>query len=322
MHFSLPENRDVRLPAHCREIRLTRENRPREARFRARVTLGMATLVIADLAAGCHGAPNTVLAEIAEARRVAADLRIQFSKASNASDRAVLSDDDEESAAFARQAVEMKQLVARDSTVLSPLLGALGYPIELKALESFTNAYAEYEKLDRTILELAIENTNLKAQRLLFGSEQEVADAFKSALEMLLGKEPARNRCRLEELSARAIVAMREIQVLQAPHIAAADDVVMERFEQKMRDRLAVIKDSLGAMEGSVGTGTQMASARAAFERFEAIYEQIVKLSRRNSNVRSLELSLRQKPLLAARCDQNIAALQEALAREGFSATR
>jgi hypothetical protein len=49
---------------------------------------------------------------------------------------------------------------------------------------------------------------------------------------------------------------------------------------------------------------------------------QIVTLSRRNTNVRSLALSLGQKRMVAAACDDSLRALQDTLSKRGFSATR
>lgn len=265
-----------------------------------------------------------MLTDIAEARRLAADLRVQFNKASNASDRAVMADTDEESIAFARQADQMKKLVAADSAALAPVLQRLGYAEEIKALNSFGASYAEYEKLDGPILELAVENTNLKAQRLSFGPEQEAATAFAEALDTLAAAAPGKNRCRVDAVVAKAVLSVREVQVLQAPHIAESDDAAMLRLEQKMNALDGAAKDAVKTLSDLVGAAGQqrLAAATAALNRFENLSSQIVKLSRRNSNVRSLELSLRQKPLAAAHCDESMNALQEALAKEGFSATR
>ena len=49
---------------------------------------------------------------------------------------------------------------------------------------------------------------------------------------------------------------------------------------------------------------------------------QIIALSRRNTNVRSLALSLDQKRTMTATCEESLRALQDALARRGYSATR
>src|SRR5882672_5757180 len=60
---------------------------------------------LALVAAGaCRGVPDAALSQLLEARRVAADLHVQFVKAADASDRAVLADTDAESVVFAREA--------------------------------------------------------------------------------------------------------------------------------------------------------------------------------------------------------------------------
>jgi hypothetical protein len=52
------------------------------------------------------------------------------------------------------------------------------------------------------------------------------------------------------------------------------------------------------------------------------INAELVALSRRNSDVRSLALTLGQKRILAAQCDDQLRALQDALARRDFTARR
>jgi hypothetical protein len=51
------------------------------------------------------------------------------------------------------------------------------------------------------------------------------------------------------------------------------------------------------------------------------INDEIVALSRRNSNVRSLALSLGRKRVVVAECDDQLTALEQALAKRGFPAT-
>jgi hypothetical protein len=66
----------------------------------------------------------------------------------------------------------------------------------------------------------------------------------------------------------------------------------------------------------------QLAAAVAALDRFTAINAELVTLSRRNSNVRSLALSLGRKRTVTAECDDSLQALEEALAKHDFTATR
>ena len=78
----------------------------------------------------------------------------------------------------------------------------------------------KYRELDRHILDLAVENTNLKAQRLSFGPAQDAATSFRDALEAVVPAGGASDTWRVKALVATAVASVREIQVLQAPHIA------------------------------------------------------------------------------------------------------
>ena len=282
-----------------------------------------ALFVVMAFAASCRGEPNAVLIDLGEARLLAADLRVQFNKASDASDRAVLADTDEASIAFAKDAARFGGLEKADLQALGPRLHSLGYAAELGSLRAFEDHLAEYEKVDGDILELAVENTNLKAQRLSFGPTRAAADAFRDALDSVARSAAAKDRCRVEALVGKAVVAVREIQVLQAPHIAESDDAAMTRLEHEMAALAVTARDGVEALSAILGPGApQIAAATAALDRFDGVSREIVKLSRRNSNVRSLELSLRRKPALTAKCDEDLRALQDALAKEAFTATR
>jgi hypothetical protein len=271
----------------------------------------------------CHGEPNVVFTELAEARRLTADLRVQFSKAADASNRAVMADTDAASITFAREADQTKQVIESDRAALTLHLHNLRYANEGRLLEEFAKHFVVYQDLDRRVLDLALENTNLKAQRLSFGPAREAADSFRNFIQNAAPAAPSKD-CRVESLAAKAVLAVREIQVLQAPHIAEAEDSAMTRMETEMGALEVTARDALTGLAELVELKArpEVAAASAAFERFKDISRQIVALSRRNSNVRSLALSLREKPALTAACDDSLRALDEALAKEGFTATR
>ena len=67
---------------------------------------------------------------------------------------------------------------------------------------------------------------------------------------------------------------------------------------------------------------SQLADAASALDRLATTNAEIVALSRRNSNVRSLALSLGKKRTVTAECDESLQALEDALARHHFAATR
>lgn len=274
-------------------------------------------------AAGCTNTPTTVLERLSEARRLAANLLVQFTKASDAANRAVMADTDDTSVAFAREAGQATEAVQMDADALAPMLQALGFSDETRLLEEFRSQFAEYRALDQSILELAVENTNLKAQRLSFGPAQQEADAVRDSLEAVAPLAPA-NASRVEALVATAVAAVRDIQVQQGPHIAESDEAAMTRMESRMDASAADARSALTLLASLAGPGSQpkVTAATAALDRFTALSAQIVALSRRNSNVRSLALSLGQKRMLTAACEGSLLALHDALAKRGFTATR
>jgi hypothetical protein len=275
----------------------------------------------ASVSAACRPA---VLTRQVEARRIAADLHVQFTKAADAANRAVMADSDEDSAAAAGEARDATQAVERDLKELRPLVESLGYAEELRYLDVFTERFKEYRKLDEEILPLAVENTNLKAQRLSFGPAREAADEFRASLEAAARASTSRGSCCGDAIAARAGAAVFEIQVLHGPHIAEADDAAMTGMEERMTALETAAQKALAALTGHLGAGAgpQLAAATAALERFKEVHREIVTLSRRNSDVRSLALSLGRKRMVTAVADDQLRRLEEALAKHEFTATR
>jgi len=129
-----------------------------------------AVVILAALVAGC-GDPSSLDRQM-EARRLSSELLVQFGRATDAANMAVMAGHDETSTGFAREAEQAALAVQRDADALKPLLSGLGYTGESRLLEEFIGRFAEYRELDHVIRGLAVENTNLKAQRLSFGPAQ------------------------------------------------------------------------------------------------------------------------------------------------------
>ena len=180
-------------------------------------------------AAGCRGAP--VLTQLLDARKLVADLRLQLTKAADASNRAVMAETDTASGAAAREAEEATGAIQRDTQALQPILRDLAYAYEMRLLDEFDRRFTEYRTLDRTILGLAVENTNLKAQQLSFGPAREAADAFRDSLEAVA--RASKDAWRVHALVASAVANVREIQVLEAPHIAESDQAECRVWRRK-----------------------------------------------------------------------------------------
>ena len=284
--------------------------------------VSLAVYMAATAGAGCRGSTPT-LTGLLEARRLAAGMHVAFTKASEASSRAVMAGSDEASTAAADEAKKARQDAERGLAALQPALESLGYQADLGQLRAFKARFGEYRRLDDEILTLAVENSNVKAQRIAFGPSREAAREFGTSLEAAV-RDGAKDRCRAEVLAFRAQAAVLQIEVLQPPHIADAEDAVMTRLEAEMRASEAVARKSLEGLRAAAGSpaGPHLAAAIAALDTFLARNREIVALSRRNSNVRSLALSLGRKRTVTAQCEDQLRALEQALAEHSFNATR
>jgi hypothetical protein len=287
------------------------------------LVVGLSAACVSVLS-GCNGGQETLFTRLAESRHLASDLRVQFNKAADASNRAVMADTDDASVAFAAEAEEAKTAVRRDAEALMPVLRTLDYQAAIGILENFRRELAEYEEMDQSILKLAVQNSNLKAQKLAFGPEREAADAFREALEAFARSSSRKNSCQVSALVFAAVAAVREIQSLEAPHISEPNESAMAKMEKDMDGLEASARSALRELSAwqARSSATHLVAAKAALERFNGTHLAIVALSRQNTNVRSLGMSLGDKRKVVTACDSRLAALQDELASKGFAATR
>jgi hypothetical protein len=286
------------------------------------MTMRIVVVCAALAATGCRA--QAVLTQQVEARRLASELQAQFSKATEASNRAVMSDADEDSTASVREAEQATQEVARIVEQLRTVLNSMGYSAELELLDGFTKQFEDYREVDAEILPLAVENTNAKAQRLSFGPAADAVNEFRTALDAAVKTSPVDVRPRVELLAARAAEAVLDIRVLHAPHIAEAEDEAMTRMEQRMAASEKQARTALAQMPPLLPAASrpQLTAATNALDTFMKVHVEIITLSRRNSDVRSLSLSLGRKRMVTAQCDDQLRALQESLAKHSVGATR
>jgi hypothetical protein len=207
--------------------------RARVSRSRRLISGVLVAAVCTGASAACRN-PQTVLAQLIDARRLASELHVRFTQAAEASNRAVMADTDDLAAAASAEARRARHVVERDVQELQGILASLGYREDLRSLDQFSSRFAEYRRLDDEILPLAAENTNVKAQRLSFGPAREAVDAFRSSIDAAVRTGATKDTCRAEAVAARVQLDVLEIQVAHARHIAEAEDAAMTRMEGRM----------------------------------------------------------------------------------------
>ena len=273
---------------------------------------------------GCDRGLGESLTRLIEAQKLAADMRIQLHRSSETTQQAIMSADDEAAASFVRESEESTSTLAADQRALGPLIAQIGTGEEKQLIGELGGACQRVQDLDRKLLALAVENTNVKAQRLAFGPARAAANELRDHLNRAASAAPAAKALRAELLATRVQLAVREIQAVHARHIAEADDAAMTELEHSMAQSESSARSSLEELSELLGPAAEaeLDAAHEQLDRFSGVHQELLKLSRANSNVHSLAVALGEKRTATAACDAALAALQDALAKHGLQATR
>jgi len=246
-------------------------------------------------------------------------MRLDLASASEAEKSAVLAITDEDSQKFADQARAATAQVDQERNQLKDLMATSGSSKEKELLDQFSKAFAEFQTIDKDLLVLAVKNTNLKAYSLAFGPAADALNDMNTALSHLVTKSAASPEARdVALLAFGAQTAALRIQALLAPHIAEENDAKMDAMEARMTKDDQEVHQNLDALAAlsMFNADTDLAAATSAYARFGDIRAKIIPLSRENTNVRSLAISLNQKRKVMLVCQDTLASLQQAILDE------
>jgi hypothetical protein len=246
-------------------------------------------------------------------------MRSALARASEAEKSAVLALADQDSQTYAGEARAATAEVERARRELQELLKAGGTQDEKNLLEQFSQAFGEFERIDRELLELAVRDSNLKAYSLAFGPAAKALEEADAALSRVVAKTATRPKSSdIMRLAFGAQAAALRIQALLAPHIAEESDKKMHELEAMMAKEDQQVHhdlDELAAIK-SLAADPDLATASSSYARFSTLGAQILALSRENTNVRSVAISLGQKRKVKLLCQSALDALQQAIRAE------
>jgi hypothetical protein len=224
---------------------------------------------------------------------------------------AVLATTDAESKASALEAKNFETKINKLRAELRRLIVADGQQVEIEKLNAFDVAWAELERVDARLLALAVANTNLKAIRLLSRDGAADLDRF---VDQLAEMQRAVTEPELIRTLSRASVAALRSESLLFVHIPSADDAEMTRLEQQMQELNAQVTRELdSARESGRLDREQLASASQAWDEYQGVAAEVVQLSRQNTNVISIDVSIHEKRGATRECLAALSALSAAL---------
>lgn len=301
-------------------------------RIGMRITLALiATLLLSGLALylSRHTGPvtwhETVLNRTTKTGEIVSRMRINLLKSTDLEKGAVMAITDEESHALAEQSRKSADAVERDYQELKRLIDAAKIDPEMKLLKEFGDNWNNSKVIDRELLSLAVENTNIKAANLSYTAAAQAMANFERLLSGLMDI-PASDgeRAQLAKLAYQAATAALMIYSLEAPHINEAQDKKMDELENLMGVNEKKVLTALRNLPRLTDPHGRIDNdALLAFSKFMVAHKEVVRLSRMNTNIKSLQLSLGRKRKAAAQCEEILNSLQDAVQNgRSFKATR
>jgi len=223
---------------------------------------------------------------------------------------AVMATTDEESTAFAQESRRHTAEISQLSDDLRQRVLADGRPGEVKTLAAFDTAWGELRGVDERLLALAVANSNLKGARLAAGEAAVAMDRLVDELARVAAQSSDPKLIR--EVEGASVSALR-IQTLLAPHVAAVDDGEMTKLEARMTELGAQVEEVLAEVHSS--------AASAAWRDYQRLTADVIRLSRLNTNVVSVDVSVHEKRRVTESCRSALAALLHEI-QTGPGATR
>lgn len=270
------------------------------------------------------GGPNPFETKFTKINLISA-MRVHLLEAIEAEKNAVLAITDEASEAFAAQARQASADVEVSRKQIESIIQKEKRPRETEKLNEFSACWLQFRQLNDTILNLAIQNSNLKAQQLSSTQVAQEIQRFEESLNRLILQNANEGQCNeTVTLSYETLIASLKIFALQKTHIEILDDLEMDKIEQKIKSYDESARKALGALRtiDGLGDNEDLKNAAGAYEQFMNLTAEVLKLSRMNTNLKSAELSLGKNRLISAQCQDDLATLQEIVQDLQFKATK
>ena len=246
-------------------------------------------------------------------------MRLALASASEAEKSAVLAITDQDSRTFAGQARTAAVVVEQTRRELGELLKTGGTQGEKELFNQFSELFTEFQHIDNDLLNLAVKNTNIKAYSLAFGPAASALNEMNAALTQLLASNAGSPEERQVMLLAYGTeISGLRLQTLIPPHIAEESDQKMDQLEALMNKEDKQIRKNLNELTAlpKLNQNANIAAAVSSYARFSKIKTRILALSRENTNVKSLSISLNQKRKVMLLCQDTLDKLQQAILEE------
>lgn len=275
------------------------------------VATALGTLLVSSLY--WHAWPTNGVSRDARKQALVADMRISLMRSVEMEKSAVMALDDEDSRDFADQSKSASEVVERDRQRFEKLLAKGGSKEERDLAQKFDSSWNTIRQIDSVLLESAVQNTNMKAIELSNTVGADLLQKFDDDLTKLTRQVmPVTRRNEMDKFAGQAKTSVLKIAVLQWRHIQAPGAAEKAPLEISMNEEARKADAALKTLTGMSGkkNHTFIKDASSQYTEFVNLNQEIVRLSRLNTNRATVDQSLGKKRITTAECDRTLKALQ------------
>lgn len=190
---------------------------------------------------------------------------------------------------------------------------------QLAALSALGKALDSYQKVNNESLDLAIQNSNVKARSLLLGELQRQTDILGARFQAWSDQVASNAEPDAADMARYTSIQSVTRQLLElfpnaARHIASSSDDEKAAQEKKLTELQDQIQQGLAAASG--GDAANLVEARAILSDMKSGLAKLVQLSRLDTNNRSAKISLTSFKIAVDDCVQRFAELDKLLSAE------
>jgi len=267
-----------------------------------------------------HGATEQIASKVGRLELVN-EMRGSLAAVSEAQNGAVMAGTDKDAQAFVSQARAASTELDREFNELKKAETAYGDQNELNHLEQVSQAMQEFQRLDKQLLDLAVQNTNRKANNLALGPAAKLLQEMDAALSRIAvgqADSTSQNSLQILKLISDTRISALRIQLLLLPHIAEESEQKMDELEAQMASEDQTIRENLKSLRGLLPAEekSDIAQAESRYDDFDKLRPEIIRLSRENTNVRSVAIAMSEKRKAMLAVQDALAALEHTVQGE------
>lgn len=288
--------------------------------------LGLLLLFFAVLSFRAERDPATQIAFKEKRVALVNAMRLALAATSEAQNSAVMATGKQDLLSFADQARAATATLEREHRELEKLVQERRDAHEMELMNRVGQALRDFQKIDKQLLELAVQSSNHKAYSLAFGPAMKLLQEVDGALAQIVAatlESSSENKVQVLKLASDARISALRTQVLLMPHIAEESDRKMDEFEAQFAAEDQKIHENFAALSALLPPGekSQMEMATSKYAEFEQLKTQIIKLSRANTDVKAVALALNEKRKSMLACQDALVALEHAIQAEPITTT-